>query len=50
MSALEPRGHVVVIGGGITGLVAAYRLLHPTVTSHRPTRVTLVESSSNVGG
>ena len=50
MSALEPRGHVVVIGGGITGLVAAYRLLHPTDPSHRPTRVTLVESSSNVGG
>jgi oxygen-dependent protoporphyrinogen oxidase len=38
--------HVVVVGGGITGLAAAYRL----VTSAPRTRVTLVEAGVDLGG
>lgn len=40
------RPHVLVLGGGITGLAAAYRL---TRRADRP-RVTLVESAERVGG
>ena len=38
--------HVVVIGGGISGLAAAYRL---NVATHAP-RVTVLESSNRLGG
>ncbi|MFF2652192.1 protoporphyrinogen oxidase [Streptomyces sp. NPDC058045] len=38
------RGHVVVIGGGITGLAAAHRLLR------RGNRVTVLESGPRLGG
>ena len=38
--------HVVVIGGGISGLTAAYRL-H---TSTTPVRVTLLEAAPRLGG
>jgi protoporphyrinogen oxidase len=41
----EPApAHVAVIGGGICGLAAAHRL------AHRGTRVTLLESSDQLGG
>lgn len=38
--------HVVVVGGGISGLTAAYRLSASTT----PLRVTLLESSTRLGG
>jgi protoporphyrinogen oxidase len=43
---MTPTGkpHVVVIGGGFTGLAAAYELTHQNV------RVTLVEKESQLGG
>lgn len=50
MNSVEPRGHVVIVGAGITGLVAAHRLLHPTEASDRPARVTVIESSASIGG
>ncbi len=40
------RSHVVVVGGGITGLTAAYRLLR----SGRDIRVTLLEAAPRLGG
>jgi oxygen-dependent protoporphyrinogen oxidase len=45
-SNLEPRPHVVIIGGGISGLAAARRLLQ----QESPPRVTIVESDSKFGG
>ena len=48
MDRVETRGHVVVIGGGITGLVAAHRLTHPA--SGTPTRVTVIEADDRCGG
>lgn len=41
-------GHVVVVGGGIAGLAAAYRLLH--VHTAPGMRVTLVEAENRLGG
>lgn len=38
--------HVVVVGAGITGLTAAYRLVH----GEHPPRVTVLEASTRVGG
>ena len=46
----EPRAHVVVIGAGITGLTAAHRLLNPLDGSTSNVRVTVIESSSHIGG
>ena len=40
---------VVVVGGGITGLVAAYRLVAGG-DGAAPVQVTLVESSPRLGG
>lgn len=40
--------HVVVVGGGITGLAATRRLM--LAAGDRPLRVTLVESSQRLGG
>jgi len=40
--------HIVVVGGGITGLVAAYALVHAH-TDPAP-RVTLMEASNRLGG
>jgi oxygen-dependent protoporphyrinogen oxidase len=37
---------IVVVGGGISGLAAAHRLVELSPTSH----VTLVEASSRLGG
>ncbi len=46
-----PAGpHVVVIGGGITGLAAAHRLLELAARDSQPVRVTLLEASGRVGG
>ena len=42
--------HVVVIGGGITGLAAANRLLELARESNKSFRLTLLEASSQVGG
>ena len=40
---------VVVVGGGISGLTAAYRLLHPADGAQVP-RVVLVDSAERLGG
>jgi oxygen-dependent protoporphyrinogen oxidase len=51
-SATDPK-HIVVIGAGITGLTAAYRLLKNASAADYlgpPITVTIVESSATVGG
>ena len=42
--------HVVVIGGGITGLAAAHRILELALESNKTVRLTLLEASSQLGG
>lgn len=42
--------HVVVVGGGITGLACAHRLLDSARSLHRELRVTILESQAKVGG
>lgn len=42
--------HVVVIGGGITGLAAAHRLLELTCETNKPVKLTVLEASNRVGG
>lgn len=42
--------HVVVIGGGITGLAAAHRLIEQVAERRHPPRLTLLEASPRVGG
>jgi oxygen-dependent protoporphyrinogen oxidase len=46
MATTDSRPHVVVIGGGITGLAAAYRLAHDAPHA----RVTLIEADERLGG
>lgn len=47
----RPGGpHVVVIGGGITGLAAAHRLIEQFAARQQPPRITLLEASPRVGG
>ncbi|MCY3585443.1 MAG: protoporphyrinogen oxidase [Acidimicrobiaceae bacterium] len=41
---------VVVVGGGIAGLTAAYRLLHPTGAGAEVSRVVLIDSAERLGG
>ena len=41
---------VVVVGGGIAGLTAAYRLLHPTEAGADVPRVVLIDSAERLGG
>ena len=41
---------VVVVGGGITGLTAAYRLLHPADAGTAVPRVVLIDSTERLGG
>lgn len=41
---------VVVVGGGIAGLTAAHRLLHPTEAGAEMPRVVLVDSAERLGG
>jgi oxygen-dependent protoporphyrinogen oxidase len=43
-------GHVVVLGGGITGLAAAHRLLQTHADATPGLRVTLVEAGDRLGG
>ena len=53
MSLPADAQHVVVIGAGITGLTAAYRLLKITPASDyhgTPVAVTVIESDGEVGG
>ncbi len=42
----EAQGHVVVLGGGITGLAAALRLTHAMPAP----RITLIEAADRLGG
>src|SRR2546425_5511932 len=42
--------HIVIIGGGITGLAAAHRLLEHSHELRKLVQVTLIEASSRVGG
>jgi oxygen-dependent protoporphyrinogen oxidase len=42
--------HIVIIGGGITGLAAAHRVLERSCESGRQVRLTLLEAGSRVGG
>ncbi len=46
----ERMKHVVIIGGGITGLAAAHRVLELTREANRHVKLTLLEASSRVGG
>ena len=46
MIPAEARGHVVVLGGGITGLAAAHRLLRAAPEA----RLTLLEAEDRLGG
>ena len=41
---------VAIIGGGITGLAAAYRLIELSAAAERPIRVALFEAGSRLGG
>ena len=41
---------VVVVGGGIAGLTAAYRLLHPADAAAEVPRVVLIDSAERLGG
>ncbi len=45
-----PTQRVVVVGGGIAGLTAAYRLLHPADAGTAVPRVVLVDSAERLGG
>ncbi len=49
MTASTPY-RVVIIGGGITGLAAAHRLVELSRESKRPFDIKLLEASSRVGG
>ena len=44
------RKHAIVIGGGITGLAACYRLQREAAAHDIPLDVTLLEASGRVGG
>jgi len=50
MTTASPTPRVVVIGGGITGLTAAYRLRRLVQTQARPLDVLLLEVSDRLGG
>jgi len=46
----RPGSRVVVIGGGISGLAAAHRLLELTAQSQTPIEIVLLEASERLGG
>ena len=46
----QEQKHAIVIGGGITGLAAAYRLKREAENRNVPLELTLLEASSRVGG
>lgn len=50
MEGIGVRKRVVVIGGGITGLTAAYRLTQAARTQRLPLDVVLLEASPRLGG
>ena len=50
MSENSGRKHAIVIGGGITGLAACYRLQREAAARDIPLDVTLLEASGRVGG
>ncbi|REJ87147.1 MAG: protoporphyrinogen oxidase [Planctomycetota bacterium] len=41
---------IAVVGGGITGLAAAHRIVELATESNRPVEVTLIEASQRLGG
>ncbi|MGH3545749.1 MAG: FAD-dependent oxidoreductase, partial [Mycobacteriales bacterium] len=49
MSTSRPR-HIVVVGGGITGLTAALHIRDLAATEPNPPRVTVLERSERFGG
>ena len=50
MSENSGRKHAIVIGGGITGLAACYRLQREAAARGIPLDMTLLEASERVGG
>ena len=42
--------HIVIVGGGITGLAAAHRLAELSRERERPLRITLLEAGQRLGG
>ena len=50
MSENSVRKHAIVIGGGVTGLAACYRLQREAAARDIPFDVTLLEASDRVGG
>ena len=50
MSENSGRKHAIVIGGGITGLAACYRLQREAAARGIPLDITLLEASERVGG
>ena len=50
MSENAVRKEAIVIGGGITGLAAAYRLQREAAARNIPLNVTLLEASERLGG
>ena len=50
MSKNSGRKHAIVIGGGITGLAACYRLQREAAARDIPLDVTLLEAGGRVGG
>ncbi len=44
------KPHIVIIGGGITGLSAAHRLLISKKQTNCPLQITLIEASDRLGG
>ena len=50
MSGNLDRKHAIVIGGGITGLAACYRLQREAAARDIPLDITLLEASERVGG
>ncbi|MGE0472862.1 MAG: protoporphyrinogen oxidase [Nitrospirales bacterium] len=46
----SPSGHVVVIGGGITGLSAAYAVIEEAQKANSSVRCTILEQDSRWGG
>ena len=47
---LKNKKHIAIIGGGITGLTAAYYLQKAIREKHLPYQVTLIEASHRLGG
>ena len=48
--SVDPSRRIVVIGGGITGLAAAHRLVEKSQTANQSVEIVLLEASGRVGG